>query len=207
MNTLEGKKTKKKEPSRRIQDIRFALHLLVKNPLVFSGTILSVGIILIALFSRFIVNPNLANQISYASQLCWGNHFINWGPGSSYCPSNRFYWFGTDYFGRGVLSMIILALPLDLEIAFTVVAGSVAMGIIFGGVAAYGGRAADESILRITDIFFAFPTLLFALVIAAVVGPSILTLTVAVLVVWWPVYVRLVRGQILAEKEKSTLRR
>jgi peptide/nickel transport system permease protein len=57
--------------------------------------------------------------------------------------------------------------------------------------------------LRVTDIFFAFPTLLFALVIAAVVGPSILTLTFAVLVVWWPVYVRLVRGQILAEKEKS----
>jgi peptide/nickel transport system permease protein len=99
--------------------------------------------------------------------------------------------------------MIILALPLDLEIAFAVVLGSVGIGIILGGIAAFGGVVVDEIILRITDIFFAFPTLLLALVVAAVIGPSIPTLTFAVLLVWWPLYVRLVRGQILAEKEKN----
>ena len=199
----DGNKKKKKEPSRRLLDLKFALHLMTRNPLVLAGTVMSAAIILIAVFSGFIVNPDLANKVSYATQLCWGNHFVNWGPGSSYCSSNQFYWLGTDYFGRGILSMIILALPLDLEIAFAVVAGSVAIGMILGGIAAYGGSAADEFILRVTDIFFGFPTLLFALVVAAVVGPSIFTLTMAVLLVWWPVYVRLVRGQILAEKEKN----
>jgi peptide/nickel transport system permease protein len=201
-----GKKPEEKRrkgPSPRVQELKFTLRQLVKNPLVLAGTILSVAIILVAIFSHFIVNPALANKISYATQLCWGNKLINWGPSTSLCSSSQFYWLGTDYFGRGVLSMIILALPLDLEIAFAVVIGSVIIGVVFGGLAAYGGAVIDETVLRITDIFFGFPTLLLALVIAAVVGPSIITLTLAVLFVWWPIYVRLVRGQILAEKEKN----
>ncbi len=191
------------QKSQRVGDLKFALRILARNPLVLLGSIMSFGIIIIALLSRFIVNPALANEVSYATQLCWGNHWINWGPSSSLCSSNRFYWLGTDYFGRGVLSMILLALPLDLQIAFTVVLGSVAIGISLGALSAYGGSVIDEIILRVTDIFFGFPTLLLALVIAAVVGPSIPTLTLAVLIVWWPLYVRLVRGQILSEKEKN----
>lgn len=187
--------------SERVQDLKFALRLLSRNPLVLIGSALSLGIIIIALLSKLIVNPALANQISYASSLCWGNNWINWGPSSSQC--SHFYWLGTDYFGRGVLSMIVLALPLDLQIAFSVVLGSVAIGIILGALSAYGGAVVDEVILRVTDIFFGFPTLLLALVIAAVVGPSIPTLAFAVLIVWWPLYVRLVRGQILSEKEKN----
>jgi peptide/nickel transport system permease protein len=185
----------------RYRDLKFAARQVAKNPLVLVGSILGVSIILVAAFSSFLVNPALANQVSYSSQLCWGNHWINWGPSSSLC--DKFYWLGTDYFGRGVLSMIILALPLDLEIAFIVVVGSVAIGVLLGGVSAYGGLVADEVILRVTDVFFGFPTLLLALVVAAVVGPSIPTLTFAVLLVWWPLYVRLVRGQILSEKEKN----
>ncbi len=191
------------QKSQRVGDLKFALRILARNPLVLLGSIMSFGIIIIALLSRFIVNPALANEVSYATQLCWGNHWINWGPSSSLCSSNHFYWLGTDYFGRGVLSMILLALPLDLQIAFTVVLGSVAIGISLGALSAYGGSVIDEIILRVTDIFFGFPTLLLALVIAAVVGPSIPTLTLAVLIVWWPLYVRLVRGQILSEKEKN----
>jgi len=197
----EGKSKSRK--FRGLGDLKFALRLLIRNPLVLVGSVLSIGIIVIALLSRFIVNPALANKVSYATQLCWGNQWINWGPSSSLCSGNQFYWLGTDYFGRGVLSMIVLALPLDLQIAFTVVLGSVAIGIVLGALSAYGGSVVDEIILRITDIFFGFPTLLLALVIAAVVGPSIPTLTFAVLIVWWPLYVRLVRGQILSEKEKN----
>ncbi len=203
MMPQQSQEEQKKKTRPRFLELKFAFFQLRKNPLVLVGAVLSAAIILIALLSNFIVNPRLAGEISYATQLCWGNSYVNWGPASSFCSSNHFYWLGTDYFGRGVLSMIILALPLDLEIAFSVVLGSVAIGLILGGLAAYGGVAADETILRVTDIFFGFPTLLLALVVAAVVGPSILTLTLAVLLVWWPLYVRLVRGQILAEKEKN----
>jgi peptide/nickel transport system permease protein len=149
------------------------------------------------------VTPALANQVSFGTSLCWGNNYINWGPNSAHCGQSQFYWLGTDLFGRGVLSMIILALPLDLEIAFTIVAGSITMGMLLGGIAAYGGRWLDDIILRITDIFLSFPSLLLAIVFAAVAGPSITNLTIAVFIVWWPIYVRLVRGQILAEKGKD----
>lgn len=192
-----------KKQGQLIQDFKFAIRLLARNPLVLVGAILSVAILVVAALSTHIVNPALANKVNYATQLCWGNSYINWGPGSSECAAGQFYWLGTDYFGRGVLSMIILAMPLDLEIAFAVVAGSMVTGIVLGGMAAYGGRAVDEAILRITDIFLGFPSLLLALVVAAVVGPSITNLTIAVLVVWWPLYVRLMRGQILSEKEKN----
>jgi peptide/nickel transport system permease protein len=191
------------QDKRKLQDFRFALHLLARNPLVLIGSTLCVIIVLLAALSHFIVNPSLANKVSFATSLCWGNNYVNWGPNSAHCTVGHFYWLGTDLFGRGVLSMIILALPLDLEISFTIVAGSFAMGLILGGLSAYGGKAIDETILRITDIFLAFPGLLLAIVFAAVAGPSIFNLTLAVFIVWWPLYVRLVRGQILSEKGKD----
>ena len=60
----------------------------------------------------------------------------------------------------------------------------------------------DEAILRVTDIFFAFPGLVLAIVLVTVFGRNLTMLTIAVLVIWWPLYVRLVRSQILTEKEK-----
>ena len=98
--------------------------------------------------------------------------------------------------------MIILALPLDLEISFSVVFSALAIGIVLGCIAAYSGGYIDEAILRVTDIFFAFPGLVLAIVILTVFGRTLENLTLAVLIVWWPLYVRLMRSQILAEKEK-----
>jgi len=77
-----------------------------------------------------------------------------------------------------------------------------AIGVALGSVAAYAGGIMDEIILRITDIFFAFPGLVLAIVLVAVFGHNLTILTLAVLAVWWPVYVRLMRSQILSEKEK-----
>src|ERR1700731_1887970 len=101
-------------------EIKFFLRRMKKNSLLMAGVILGGGILIVASLSNLLVSPRLANIVSLPSQLCWGNHFINWGPASSSCPGNAFFWLGTDYFGRGVLSMIILALPLDLEIAFAI---------------------------------------------------------------------------------------
>ena len=99
--------------------------------------------------------------------------------------------------------MIVLSIPLDLSIALVIVAIAAAFGILLGSVAGWLGGKLDEAILRITDIFFAFPGLVLALVFAALFGRTIQTLTIAVLLVWWPVYVRLARGQVLAEKGKT----
>jgi peptide/nickel transport system permease protein len=98
--------------------------------------------------------------------------------------------------------MIILAIPLDLEIAFEIVASSILIGLAVGGAAGYLGGKIDEIILRVTDIFFALPGLVLAIMLLTTVGHTLPVLTLALLVVWWPYYARLVRSQVLAEKNR-----
>jgi peptide/nickel transport system permease protein len=98
--------------------------------------------------------------------------------------------------------MIILALPTDLEIAFTIVVSAFAIGVVLGSFAAYTGGVTDEAILRITDIFFAIPVLILAIVVLATIGRTLEILEFSVLITWWPIYVRLVRSQVLSEKQK-----
>jgi peptide/nickel transport system permease protein len=98
--------------------------------------------------------------------------------------------------------MIILAVPLDLEISLTIVILATIVGVALGSLAAYAGGKIDELILRVTDIFFALPALVLAIVIMVVLGRTLQNLTIAVLVTWWPYYVRLIRSQVLSEKER-----
>lgn len=187
----------------RLRQTIYALKLLAKNRVALVGMIIAAGLVLVAIFSHIVVDPKLANQVSYANQLCWGNNFINWGPSTIYCRNNQFYLLGTDYFGRNLLFMIILALPLDLSIAGLVVISAFFIGLTLGSIAAYSSSLVDNAILRVTDLFLSIPVLLLALVIAEVFGPSLINLTLIIMLLWWPVYARLTRGQILAEKEKN----
>jgi peptide/nickel transport system permease protein len=197
------KEVKKAQRSGRTAEIRFALHLARKNPLVLVGSAIAVGSILIALLSGHIVDPNSWKFTNLAAKLCWNNPAINWGlVNIAPCPGTAVHPLGTDLYGRDVLAMIILGLPIDLQISFSIVISAFLIGIVLGSVAAYAGGVLDEAILRVTDIFFAFPSLVLAIVILTVLGRTLTNLTLAVLIVWWPLYVRLVRSQILAEKEK-----
>lgn len=182
-----------------------------KNPLVMLGSILSVFFIVLALTANFIVNPNLATPRGYPNssypferRYAWdAKSPINWGPGVYLYTGPESFLLGTDGWGRDLFKMIILAIPLDIENAVIIVLAAAAFGTLLGAVAAYVGGILDEAILRITDIFLAFPGLVLALVFAALFGRSIPTLRLAILLVWWPPYVRLMRGQILGEKEKA----
>ncbi len=195
-----------KETYGRRADLRHALHLMKQNKLVLIGLILSVFTLAIALLSHLLVNPGLANQQPLALRLCWNNPTINWGiTNIKTCPTG--YTLGTDAFGRDLLQMIVLAVPVDLQIAFEVVASAVAIGVIFGGLAAYAGGFVDEVILRITDIFLAVPAILLAIVLIVVLGRSLPTLTLAIIITWWPYYVRLMRSQVITEKEKPYVER
>lgn len=106
--------------------------------------------------------------------------------------------FGTDILGRDILSRIITALPTDIGIPIITVAVSAALGIILGTLAAFFGGWLDEVIMRLTDMFMAFPQMIMSLAIAATLGPSLVNVTISLIVVWWPPYVRLVRGGVLA---------
>jgi peptide/nickel transport system permease protein len=194
----------------RRAEIKYSLYLLRKNPLVLAGTVISLGSIILGLLADYIVNPKLAYpaNVKYSLGLCWNNSIINWHLLSvSSCPKGApLFPLGTDFYGRDLLKMMILAIPLDLQIAFTIVLSAFAIGIVFGSISAYAGGIIDEVILRITDIFFALPVIIFALVVVVSLPPpqnkSVETLTGVVLLIWWPLYVRLVRSQVLAEKGK-----
>jgi peptide/nickel transport system permease protein len=105
--------------------------------------------------------------------------------------------FGTDLLGRDILSWIVTALPTDIGIPVFTVVVSATLGIVLGTLAAFFRGWLDEFIMRLTDMFMAFPQMIMSLAIAATLGPSLVNVTLSLIVVWWPPYVRLVRGAVL----------
>jgi peptide/nickel transport system permease protein len=110
-------------------------------------------------------------------------------------PPSAAHWLGTDGVGRDVLSRVIYGARVSPLIALYVLVIACAIGIPLGLAAGYFGGWLDEAIMRVTDIFLAFPALLLALALAAVLPPSLTSVTIAISVTWWPWYARLIRGQ------------
>ena len=187
----------------KLADLKYTLYLLRKNPLVVAGSLIAFFFIILSFVANQIVDPDSAIAFDFRRSYMWNNPIINWGPGAAIYEGPEFLYLGADGYGRDLLKMIILAIPLDMENAFIITVAAAAIGVTIGAIAGYVGGRIDEAILRITDIFFAFPGLILALVFAAILGRTIPTLRLAILLVWWPTYVRLMRGQVLSEKEKS----
>jgi peptide/nickel transport system permease protein len=195
--------TRQSETKARIAELKYALYLMRQNPLVLTGLVIVIFFVVLAAVATLIVSPDEAFKLEFGQSYCWSNPLFSWTQLEATCPPGTNFILGTDGYGRDLFNMIILSIPLDLEIAFVIVAIATVFGVALGAVAAWVGGKFDEAILRITDIFFAFPGLLLALVFAALFGRTIQTLTIAVLLVWWPTYVRLTRGQVLVEKERT----
>jgi peptide/nickel transport system permease protein len=117
-------------------------------------------------------------------------------------PPSREHPLGTDYLGRDVLSRIIFGGRSSLSIGFLVVLVASLIGIPMGAVAGYFGGWIDDALMRVTDVFLAFPPLLLAIAIAAALGPSFVNSMIAIAVTWWPWYARLVRAQTLSIRER-----
>lgn len=106
--------------------------------------------------------------------------------------------FGTDQVGRDVLSRVIFGARTSLRIAVESLAIAALIGIPLGVVAGYVGGWIDDVIMRVTDVFLAFPALLLALALEAVITPSVGNASIAIAVTWWPWYTRLIRAQASA---------
>lgn len=117
-------------------------------------------------------------------------------------PSGEFL-FGTDALGRDVLSRVLHGARLSLPIALATITIAAVVGSIVGAVAGFYGGVVDAVLMRLADITMAFPSILLAMAVAAALGPGLTNAFLAIVVVWWPIYARLIRGQILSIKERE----
>ena len=118
-------------------------------------------------------------------------------------PPSAEHLFGTDKLGREILSRILYGARISLFVGVTVVVLASTVGTLLGLLAGYVGGWVEEAVMRITDIFFAFPALILAMAIAGALGPSLQNALIAISAVTWPVYARLLRGQVLALKQRE----
>ena len=114
---------------------------------------------------------------------------------------------GTDQLGRDVYSQLIIAVRITLLIGMVATAMSVVIGTLIGLVAGFYGGIIDSLLMRFTDIFFVIPSLLLMIVMAAVLGPSIVTLIIVIGLFSWSSTARIVRGQVLSVKERTYIER
>lgn len=128
---------------------------------------------------------------------------------SNSCISQKFqgpswkHWFGTDDLGRDVFSRVISGAKYSLAIAAVILVIAVTVGTVVGAIAGYFGGFIDEFLMRLTDMFLAFPALILAIAISASLGPSLRNAVIALSVVYWPWYARLVRAQVLSIKARE----
>lgn len=113
------------------------------------------------------------------------------------------HWFGTDDIGRDVFSRVIAGAKYSLAIAAIILVIAVTVGTVLGALAGFFGGAVDELLMRVTDMFLAFPALILAIAISASLGPSLRNAVIALSVVYWPWYARLVRAQVLSIKARE----
>ena len=161
---------------------------LKRNPLAMIGLTITVLLILMAVFA-----PYLAPHDPIAQELA--RRLMP--PGT---PGN---WLGTDDFGRDILSRIIFGSRITLYIVLLVILTAPVVGLIIGTVAGYFGGWTDEILMRITDIFLAFPKLILALALVAVLGPGMENAVLAIALTSWPPYARVARAETLTVRNSD----
>jgi len=169
------------------------MKILTKNVNLLLGTIIIMFFIVMAIIS--VINIHLLTR--------YNPNQINFSEAN--LPPSILHIFGTDQEGRDVFSRVLAALPIDVSIPYIIVGASVLIGLIVGIISGYFGGILDEILMRFTDIFLAFPGILLALAISEILGSSHLAYrlyfsALALIIVNWPVYARLVRGQVLQIK-------
>lgn len=128
---------------------------------------------------------------------------IEINPPDNFQPPSRQHLFGTDEMGRDVFSRVLAGTRVSFRVVVIVLLVAATVGVPMGAIAGYVGGFTDNAIMRVTDIFLAFPSFILAMAIATALGRSLAFAMLAVGIVSWPIYARLVRGQVLSAKNED----
>jgi peptide/nickel transport system permease protein len=157
-----------------------------RNPSAVIGVVLLVVLLAVALLAPVVSPDPIAQDLSQRLKPPSSQHLL-----------------GTDQLGREVWGRVAHGAIISLQVGVFVTLLSVLVGVTVGLVAGSFGGAWDNVLMRVTDIFFAFPSLILAMAIAAALGPNLNNTIIAVALVSWPSYARLVRAQVLALRERE----
>lgn len=122
-----------------------------------------------------------------------------------FSPPGPEHWFGTDGFGRDIYSRIIAGSRVSICSGLLIVLVSLIFGSMYGGIAAYAGGLVDEVMMRLSELVLSFPPLILAMIIAAALGPSLFNSLIAMSIIWWPSYARMMRSLVISIKENEFL--
>jgi len=160
---------------------------LLRNKLAMIGLAIVIIMAVIAVFAPFIAPYDPSDRIKEMSQ-----------KGPSYQ-----HWFGTDILGRDIFSRVLYGSRISMLVGVVAVIISLVIGLFFGALSGFFGGVSDSIIMRIADIFFAFPYILGAIAIMTVLGPGVLNIFIAIGILGWASVARLFRSSILSIKEKE----
>jgi peptide/nickel transport system permease protein len=166
-------------------ETKLTLSLLRKSPLAIAGISMVLLFVLIVIFGPY-VTPYDPYKLDLSSR---------------FLPPSPAHLFGTDGEGRDIFSRVLYGARYSFAAGMVPVFSAVVMGVILGALAGFKGGKIEDLLMRITDMFLAFPSTILAMAIAAGLGPSLTNAMIAMVVVWWPSYARLVRGNVLSVKE------
>jgi peptide/nickel transport system permease protein len=203
MNEKEGRLDGiKKALIPRTREVRHSLRMLRKSPLAIIGLVMIILIVGMALAAPLIMPPaNPQNPLMMPST---PDRFDPLPPG------NEGYTLGTGKQGVDIAYGIVWGARVSILTAVYVIAVSVLIGVVVGAVAGFYGGVIDEVLMRLTDIFLAIPALILTMAVVAILQNTYMTfqdalnnIMLSLIIVWWPAYARLVRGQVLSIRENS----
>ncbi|MEQ1831023.1 MAG: nickel transporter permease [Pirellula sp.] len=161
---------------------------LIGNRLNLAGVIIVVIFTFLSIFGEFVSPHDPYKQ-----------DIIN----SKFLPPSLEHFLGTDELGRDIFSRILTGTRVSLQVAVVVLTFAVLFGTLIGAISGFFGGIVDEILMRITDMFLAFPALMLAIAISASLGKSLTNTMIALATVFWPWYARLVRAQVLSIRERE----